>query len=110
VADTVDGFLRVGERDGLEGEVINLGSGVEAKISDLAAEIIGLIGRPVHIEIDTSRMRPEKSEVMRLLSDNRLARERLGWQPTVSLQEGLQRTITWIKQHLNYYRPDSYQV
>jgi dTDP-glucose 4,6-dehydratase len=77
VADTVDGFLRVGQYDGLEGEVINLGSGVETKISDLAAEIIGLIGRPVRIEIDTTRMRPEKSEVMRLYPT--IAWQESGW-------------------------------
>jgi dTDP-glucose 4,6-dehydratase len=110
VADTVDGFLRVGEVDGVEGEVINLGVGNDVTISDLAAEIIGLIGRPVRIEVDAARMRPLKSEVMRLLSDNRLALERLGWQPQVSLREGLLRTIAWIEQNLSSYQPDIYQV
>jgi dTDP-glucose 4,6-dehydratase len=110
VEDTVDGFLRVGERPGVDGETINLGSGSEVSIGKLAEAIIALIGKPVKIEIDDSRLRPEKSEVQRLLSDNRLARERLGWQPQVDLQEGLQRTIAWIRQNLRLYHPERYQV
>ena len=54
-------------------------------------------------------MRPEKSEVVRLISDNRLAREALGWQPAISLDLGLERTISWISSHLEHYQPDLYQ-
>jgi dTDP-glucose 4,6-dehydratase len=110
VTDTVTGFLKVAEVPGVEGETFNLGSGSEIRIGDLAQEIISLIGRPVCIEVDPNRLRPEKSEVQRLLSDNHLARERLGWKPTVSLREGLQHTIAWVADHLDYYQPEKYQV
>ena len=110
VSDTVDGFLKVAEAPGVEGETFNLGTGSEVRIGDLAQEIISMVGRPVKIVIDSSRLRPERSEVQRLLSDNTLARQRLGWQPSVSLQQGLQSTITWISEHLDQYRSDKYQI
>lgn len=110
VSDTVDGFLKVAEAPGVEGETFNLGTGSEVRIGDLAQEIISMVGRPVKIVIDSSRLRPERSEVQRLLSDNTLARQRLGWQPSVSLRQGLQATITWISEHLDQYRSDKYQI
>jgi dTDP-glucose 4,6-dehydratase len=110
VSDTVDGFLKAAEVPGVEGETFNLGTGSEVTVGDLAREIIALVGRPVEVVVDPARLRPEKSEVQRLLSDNRLARERLGWQPVVNLPEGLQRTITWIAAHIDRYQPTQYQV
>ena len=110
VSDTVDGFLKVAEAPGVEGETFNLGTGSEVRIGDLAQEIISMVGRPVKIVIDSSRLRPERSEVQRLLSDNTLARQRLGWQPSVSLQQGLQSTITWISEHLDQYCSDKYPI
>lgn len=110
VADTIDGFIKAAEIPGIEGETINLGAGQELRIGDLAREIIHQVGRAVEIVVDPSRLRPEKSEVQRLLSDNRLARERLGWQPEISLEEGLRRTIVWIKDNLELYRPSQYQI
>ena len=67
------------------------------------------IGQPVKIVVDPIRLRPEKSEVLRLVSDNHLARERLGWQPQVSLEHGLDQTVRWISQNIGRYRPDKYQ-
>lgn len=110
VTDTVAGFLRVGEAPGVEGETFNLGTGSEVRVRDLAEEIISLIGRPVEIVVDEARLRPEKSEVQRLLSNNSLARERLGWQPVVPLRQGLKETITWIEKNIHRYRPSRYQV
>jgi NAD dependent epimerase/dehydratase len=110
VADTVAGFLKAGEARGVEGETFNLGTGQEVSIGELAREILAQVGRPVRIEVDPARLRPEKSEVQRLLSDNRLASERLGWQPQVSLEEGLRRTIAWMREHLELYEPGRYQV
>ena len=110
VTDTVAGFLRAAEVPTVEGETFNLGSGNEVRIGDLAEEIIFLIGKAVEIQVDPTRLRPEKSEVQRLLSDNRLARERLGWAPSVDLHSGLLQTIEWIKMHLNIYSPKSHQI
>jgi dTDP-glucose 4,6-dehydratase len=110
VSDTVAGFIKAAETPGIEGQTFNLGSGSEVSIGDLAETIIRLVNRQVRIEIDAQRLRPEKSEVQRLLSDNSLARRRLGWQPEVGLPEGLQRTIDWIAQHLDRFTPQQYQV
>jgi dTDP-glucose 4,6-dehydratase len=63
----------------------------------------------VSVELDPKRLRPAKSEVMRLLSDNSLARQRLQWEPAVSLDEGLDRTIAWIRDNLGRYRVGVYE-
>jgi len=110
VADTVAGFMRVAETPGVEGETFNLGAGAEIYIRDLAHTIIELVGKPVEIVIDPARLRPAKSEVGRLLSDNHLARERLGWTPQTPLRDGLRCTIGWVEKHLDGYRPHKYQL
>jgi dTDP-glucose 4,6-dehydratase len=110
VSDTVEGFLRAGEVHEIEGKTFNLGVGHEIKIGELAQQIISLIGRKVQIQIDPSRLRPNKSEVERLLSDNRLAKEQLHWSPRVSLQDGLLKTIDWISDHRSLYRTGVYQL
>jgi NAD dependent epimerase/dehydratase len=110
VSDTVAGFLRVAEATGVEGKTFNLGTGSEVMIRDLAQQVIALIGRQVRIELEAERLRPEKSEVQRLLSDNRLAKQQLGWVPQVSMEQGLVQTIEWIRQHLEYYQPGKYRV
>ena len=109
VADTVAGFLAVGETDGALGGTFNLGAGFEITIGDLAEKIIALTGRDARIEIDSARLRPPKSEVERLISDNTLARTRLGWTPQIPLDEGLSLTIDWIRANLDRYQPGSYQ-
>ncbi len=110
VSDTVEGFLRVAETPGVEGRTYNLGSGSEISIGELAQKIIDLTGRPAEIQIDPSRLRPEKSEVVRLLSDNSRARRELGWQPRISLADGLSQTIDWVSNHLELFRPKTYQL
>ena len=109
VDDTVDGFLCAAEAKDVVGRVFNLGTGQEVRIGDLAQKIAHKIGHPVNLLTDTERLRPEKSEVMRLLSDNSLARKDLGWSPTVSLDEGLDKTIAWIWGHLDMYQPGRYE-
>jgi NAD dependent epimerase/dehydratase len=109
VSDTVRGFLLAGEVQGAEGQVFNLGTGEEISIGDLARRVIQMVDRPVETTLDTDRMRPEGSEVMRLLSDNSLAAERLGWRPEVSLDQGLAQTIAWIREHLEMYKVGTYE-
>ena len=110
VADTVEGFLRAAEQEGVEGEVFNLGSGREITIGDLAQAILAVVGRDVPLVTAAERLRPGGAEVDRLLADADKARRLLGWQPEVSLQAGLERTVEWLRHHLDAYRPDAYQV
>jgi dTDP-glucose 4,6-dehydratase len=110
VSDTVDGFLQVAEKPGILGETMNLGTGSEIRVRDLAREIFSLVGRSIPIEIDKARLRPENSEVQRLVCDSRRARQVLGWEPAVTLRDGLQKTIEWIRQQPQNHRSRMYQV
>ncbi len=109
VDDTITGFLKAAEAEDVEGKTFNLGTGREIYISDLARLVVEKVSRPVKIVVDFERLRPEKSEVQRLLSDNSLARKLLGWQPAVSLEQGLEKTIAWVSSHLDLYRPGRYE-
>ena len=109
VKDTVAGLVKAAEVPGIMGKVFNLGTGQEIMIGELARKIIQKIGRPVEIIVDPIRLRPEHSEVLRLLSDNTLARKTLNWEPQVSLDEGLDQTIAWIKLHLDLYQIGAYE-
>lgn len=110
VEDTVAGFISVAESPASTGEVVNIGSGREISIGDLADRIAWLMDRDVDIIYDASRIRPEKSEVNRLLANNAKARKLLQWEPRVSLDDGLRKTIEWISQHTNSYKVDIYNV
>ena len=110
VSDTVDGLLKAGMAEGVEGKVLNLGTGQDFRIGDLANRIIRLIGRPVKIVVDPTRVRPKESEVMRLLSDNSRAKQYLNWDPSILLEDGLQLTIRWIREHLGMYRIGTYEL
>ncbi|PKN92340.1 MAG: NAD-dependent dehydratase [Chloroflexi bacterium HGW-Chloroflexi-6] len=110
VSDTVAGFLKVAAAPGVEGQTINLGTGSDVRIGDLAEQIIAMLDHPAEIVIENQRLRPEKSEVQRLISDNRLALETLGWSPQVGIEEGLRRTFEWIRENLSRYITDRYVV
>jgi len=111
VSDTVEGFVQMAEAgDEVLGEEVNLGTDTEISVGELVQKILRLVGRSPRIVTDAGRVRPEKSEVHRLWADNRKAQALIGWSPQVPLEEGLQRTITWIQQHLDRYRPQEYQV
>jgi dTDP-glucose 4,6-dehydratase len=69
-----------------------------------------LLGRPVRPTVEAARVRPPGSEVDRLVSDNRLARELLGWQPQIGLEEGLERTIAWLRDYRLLYREGTYAL
>jgi NAD dependent epimerase/dehydratase len=109
VDDTVNGFLCAALAKDVNGCTFNLGTGDAISIGDLTDRIIQKVGAHVKVEVDASRLRPQKSEVKRLLSDNSLARERLDWSPTVSLDDGLEKTISWIRENLSHYRVGIYE-
>jgi NAD dependent epimerase/dehydratase len=110
VANTVEGFIKAAESPTAVGRAINLGSGREISIGDLAHLIAHLMGRDIEIIGDEQRVRPVGSEVERLLADNRLAADLLGWTPLVSLEDGLAHTIEWMKLHGERYRTGVYVI
>ncbi len=109
ISDTVSGFLAAAETANVEGKTFNLGTGEEISIGALAHMVFQILGKQERIEIDGERLRPERSEVMRLISDNSLAKHELGWKPQVSFEEGLRRTIQWISAHHELYNIGKYE-
>ena len=110
VSDTVRGFIKVAESEKSVGEVINIGRGSGVTIGELLKMILALIGKEVEVELDKERVRPEKSEVLRLICSNEKAKELLGWEPEYSLEEGLKETIDWIRNNLENYKHGIYNV
>ena len=108
--DTVEGFLLAVQAGFWDGETYNLGSGEEISIGEIAELIFRIMGKQPEIQVEPRRLRPEKSEVLRLISDNRKAKAALGWQPKVGMEEGLRRTIDWISTHLDLYKPEEYNL
>jgi len=110
VTDTVEGFIKAAESNNAIGEVINLGTGCEISIGALAQTILQTMGKKIPVVSESQRVRPENSEVERLCADNRKARELLGWQPQFSLEEGLVKTIEWLRENHEQYRSDVYVI
>lgn len=110
VEDTVEGFIRVAERPEAKGQVINIGSGQEVSINDLATTILSLLGKAVPIVTEDQRVRPWTGEVQRLCADNTRAREVLDWHPRHTLTEGLAKTIEWLQVNLERYRTGTYVI
>ena len=104
VADTVDGFVRAGAADGIEGQTIQLGTNRAVSIAELFDMACKVLGVSATIVTDPRRVRPDASEVLVLQSDPARARDRLGWQPQVSLEEGLARTAAWLKSSATRYK------
>ena len=117
VDDTVNGFIRAAEAlldpessADVVGQTFNLGTGTEVTIAEITKTILHLLDKDkLPVVSDKERIRPEKSEVQRLLSDNRKAGIHLGWRPATSLDDGLALTIDWIRSHLDLYRPGTYE-
>jgi NAD dependent epimerase/dehydratase len=110
VSDTVEGFLQVGESDRAVGQEVNLGTGSEVSIGDLVQRINAIIGRDLPVRKKDERVRPETSEVNRLLSNNSKARELVGWTPRVTLDDGIRLTAKWVEERLEMYDPSTYRI
>jgi NAD dependent epimerase/dehydratase len=110
VADIVEGYLRVASAENVLGQEINLGNNDTIRIGDLVEKIFAMIGKKPRVIIDPERIRPGKSEVMKLWASNQKAHEAFGWQPRIPLEEGLRLTIDWIANHLETYKSDTYTI
>jgi NAD dependent epimerase/dehydratase len=110
VEDTARGFLLAAEAPGIEGETIHFGQGEAVSVGDLARLCLEAAGSTARIVTQAERRRPEKSEVGLLLCDASKAEKLLKWSPRVTLEEGLRRTVDYIREHLNEYRTKEYVV
>jgi NAD dependent epimerase/dehydratase len=108
VSDTVEGFVKSAATPQAQGKVINLGTGRSVSIGELAQMILKITGGNKKIVTEQKRLRPENSEVLNLQSDNRRAREILGWTSQVDLEIGLQRTIDYMRESLPRYKSGIY--
>ena len=97
VSDTVDGFVKAVKTDLEAGEVVQLGTGTSVSIGELVDLCMEVVGTNATVTTDEQRVRPQGSEVEVLMSDPALAADRLGWSPTVSLEQGLELTAAWLE-------------
>jgi dTDP-glucose 4,6-dehydratase len=110
VTDTATAFLAAARSDRAAGEVINLGLGTGYSVEELVTRVGAILGRELEVEQEASRVRPEGSEVVRLISDNRKALSLLGWKPQVDLNAGLAATVEHIRKHPELYTLRGYVV
>lgn len=110
VENTVSAFVASACSPKAIGQTIHFGSGRETSIGELAHLIAGMMGKPISIDVDAQRLRPRNSEVERLVASNALAQQLLGWTPGVSLEDGLERTIEWLKANIGRYDKSRYAV
>jgi NAD dependent epimerase/dehydratase len=110
VEDTAAAFVAAATSEGAVGRTVQLGTNHDVSVGDLVDMVGDILGRELTVETDPARLRPDKSEVERLISGPLLARELLGWEPTVDLREGLARTIEWIERNVHRYRVDHYVI
>jgi dTDP-glucose 4,6-dehydratase len=110
VKDTVAGFLALAESKGFYGEPVNIGTGVEISIGDLARLIASLMKTKIRVAGDKARARRKGSEVERLLCDNKRILAATDWRPRVTLEQGLNQTIAWIKANRESYKAGIYNV
>ncbi len=110
VKDTAAGFIAIAESEKTIGEEINIATQQEISIGDLAKEIISQINPSAKIICDEQRLRPEKSEVNRLLGANAKIKELTDWQQQYTFEQGIAETIEWLRQNMDSYKTDIYNV
>ena len=110
VKDTVRGFIQLGKCEEAVGKVVNIGTGTDISVEALVTKILNLTGKRGEIEVEDQRIRPEKSEVMQLLSDTRLAQKLFRWAPRYTLEEGLRETMEWYQKNLARFKIGSYPL
>ena len=110
VKDTVEGFVAIAESPKTVGEEINIATQMEISIGELAREIIRQINPTAEIVCDEERLRPEKSEVNRLLGCNEKIKRLTGWMPQYTLKQGIEETISWMRENMKAYKTDIYNI
>lgn len=110
VKDTTNGFVTIANNANTIGRELNIATEREISIGDLANELIKQINPKATIVCEQERLRPEKSEVNRLLGSAKALSGLTGWKPNYTFEEGIAETIQWIREHLDSYKPDIYNL
>jgi NAD dependent epimerase/dehydratase len=110
VKDTARGFIQAASHAETVGKLVNLGTGIGVTIGDVAEMIMKITNVWKEIKTDVQRIRPEQSEVLKLICDNTLAKKTMDWAPRYSLEQGLRETIDYISRNLHQYKPDIYNI
>ncbi len=110
VSDTVNGFICAAKHHKHIGEVINLGYGEASSIGETAKTIMKILGLEKEIHSENSRIRPENSEVLHLVSDNSKAKELIGWEPEINFSDGLEKTIKFVSENIDTFKTEIYSV
>ena len=110
VTDIVEGYLAIAREQSTIGEEINIATGFEVSIGELADILIKKINPDAYVVCDRERVRPKKSEVERLLGSNRKIQSLTNWQPIITLPEGLDITIGWLRDNMHLYRAGEYTL
>lgn len=110
VKDTAAGFMAIADCDAAVGQEINIATGREISIGDLADELIRQINPEARVVCEAERLRPGKSEVERLLGDASKLRALTGWQPAYTFEQGLAQTIEWLRGNMDGYKVDAYNL
>lgn len=110
VKDTAAGFIAIAKSDQTIGEEINIATQREISIGELANEIIRQINPAARIVCDEQRLRPEKSEVNRLLGSNEKIKKLTQWKPSYTFEQGIRETIEWFRDNLGRYKTDIYNL
>jgi NAD dependent epimerase/dehydratase len=110
VKDTARGFVVAAESDNMVGKTVQIGNGKSISIGNLAEKLVQMINPNAQIICEDKRVRPVKSEVMKLICDYSQAESDMGWKPTISLTEGLEKTVEFVRTYLEVYNIESYSV
>ena len=110
VKDTVSAYIAIAESDRTIGQEINIATGKEISIGDMAKVIIAQLNPKAEIICEEERLRPENSEVNRLLGSNQKLKELTEWKQKYSFEDGIQETIKWFEQNLDKYKIDIYNI
>ncbi|MDF2545696.1 MAG: NAD-dependent epimerase/dehydratase [Anaerosolibacter sp.] len=110
VKDTANGFIEIAKSYKTIGEEINIATQQEISIGQLAEELIRQINPKAKIVCDEQRLRPEKSEVNRLLGSNEKIMRLTNWKPNYTFERGLAETIKFFQENLEKYKVDIYNI
>ena len=108
VKDTVEGYIEISKQEKLNGESTNIGMNYEISIKSLVDKISTILNKKIKIITDKKRLRPDKSEVSRLVCDNSKIKKFTNWEPKYNLEQGLKETIDWLEKNKKLFKFDIY--